>query len=168
MSLRARLDMAIYIMQFIMPLWFIMEISFRVIKLFTDTIYPNELTVHNVLLSSLIVSAVLGFGFFVAIRYSLRRYDSVSRLKAIKQAAETTVYFLALWFPIMLFICGKILFCEKDMNWGKTAHGLVLEEQTKIDEELFLATSAILQEEVRIDKNVQNKRIQSIAIFDNK
>ena len=134
MSLRARLDMAIYIMQFIMPLWFIMEISFRVIKLFTDTIYPNELTVHNVLLSSLIVSAVLGFGFFVAIRYSLRRYDSVSRLKAIKQAAETTVYFLALWFPIMLFICGKILFCEKDMNWGKTAHGLVLEEQTKIDE----------------------------------
>ena len=68
MSLRARLDMAIYIMQFIMPLWFIMEISFRVIKLFTDTIYPNELTVHNVLLSSLIVSAVLGFGFFVAIR----------------------------------------------------------------------------------------------------
>ena len=34
-----------------------------------------------------------------------------------------------------LFICGKILFKEKDMNWGKTAHGLVLEEQEKISAE---------------------------------
>jgi 1,2-diacylglycerol 3-beta-glucosyltransferase len=33
MSLRARLDMAIYITQFIMPLWFMMEVVFRVIKL---------------------------------------------------------------------------------------------------------------------------------------
>ena len=32
-----------------------------------------------------------------------------------------------------LFICGKILFCKKDMNWGKTAHGLVMEEETKQD-----------------------------------
>ena len=31
-----------------------------------------------------------------------------------------------------LFICGKILFKEKDMNWGKTTHGLVLEEQERL------------------------------------
>ena len=31
-----------------------------------------------------------------------------------------------------LFICGKILFREKDMNWGKTTHGLVLEEQERL------------------------------------
>ena len=29
-------------------------------------------------------------------------------------------------------ICGKILFREKDMNWGKTTHGLVLEEQERL------------------------------------
>ena len=35
-------------------------------------------------------------------------------------------------------------------------------EQTKIDEELFLATSAILQEEVRLEKSTQNNLIQKI------
>ena len=65
------------------------------------------------------------------------------RLSALKQAAETTVYLLAIWFPMELFICGKILFREKDMNWGKTAHGLVLEEEEKID---ALAKEKELQE----------------------
>ena len=126
MSLRARFDMAIYITQFIMPLWFMMEVAFRIIKFFTDKIDPYSL--HNVLWSSLIVSMVVGIGFVLAIRYSLRRYDAVPRLSALMQAFETTVYFLIIWFPMELFICGKILFCKKDMNWGKTAHGLVIQE----------------------------------------
>jgi 1,2-diacylglycerol 3-beta-glucosyltransferase len=136
MSLRARLDMTIYITQFIMPLWFMMEVIFRIIKLVTDKIDPYSL--HNVLWSSLIISAAVGLGFFMAIRYSLRRYDAVPRLKAINQAFETTVYFLIIWFPMELFICGKILFCKKDMNWGKTAHGLVQEEKEKQELEIML------------------------------
>lgn len=132
MSLRARLDMTIYITQFIMPLWFMMEVISRVSKLLID-----RTDFHNVLWSSLIVSSVIGLGFFLLIRYSLRRYDAVPRLQAIKQALETTIYFLIIWFPMELFICGKILFCKKDMNWGKTAHGLVMEEKQKsTDKEL--------------------------------
>ena len=134
MSLRARLDMAVYITQFIMPLWFMMEVVFRIIKLLTDKIDPYSL--HNVLWSSLIVSAVVGLGFFSAIRYSLRKYDFVPRMSAFRQALETTVYFLIIWFPMELFICGKILFCKKDMNWGKTAHGLVVEEQNRQELEM--------------------------------
>lgn len=134
MSLRARLDMAVYITQFIMPLWFMMEVVFRIVKLLTDKIDPYSL--HNVLWSSLIVSAVVGLGFFCAIRYSLRKYDSVPRMSAFRQALETTVYFLIIWFPMELFICGKILFCKKDMNWGKTAHGLVIEEQNRQELEM--------------------------------
>lgn len=129
MSLRARLDMAIYITQFIMPLWFMMEVFFRIVKLLTDKIDPYSL--HNVLWSSLIVSLVVGLGFLFAIRYSLRKYDYVPRMSALKQAFETTIYFLIIWFPMELFICGKILFCKKDMNWGKTAHGLVKEEESR-------------------------------------
>ena len=110
-----------------MPLWFMMEVAFRIIKFLTDKIDPYSL--HNVLWSSLIVSMVVGVGFILAIRYSLRRYDSVPRWKALKQAFETTVYFLIIWFPMELFICGKILFCKKDMNWGKTAHGLTLKSK---------------------------------------
>ena len=134
MSLRARFDMAVYITQFIMPLWFMMEVVFRIIKLLTDKIDPYSL--HNVLWSSLIVSTVVGLGFFGAIRYSLRKYDFVPRMSAFRQAFETTIYFLIIWFPMELFICGKILFCKKDMNWGKTAHGLVVEEQNRQELEM--------------------------------
>ena len=80
----------------------------------------------------MVIASVIGFGFFMAIRYALRRYDFVPRLSALKQAFETTIYMLVIWFPMELFICGKILFRKKDMNWGKTAHGLVLEEQDRL------------------------------------
>lgn len=131
MSLRARLDMTIYITQFIMPLWFMIELVSRISKFIVD-----KSDFHNVLWSSLIISAAVGLGFFSTIRYSLRRYDNVTRQSAFKQAFETTVYFLIIWFPMELFICGKILFCKKDMNWGKTAHGLVLEEQNRQETEM--------------------------------
>ena len=134
MSLRAQLDMTIYIAQFIMPLWFMMEVIFRIIKLFADKVDP--LSLHNVLWSSLIVASAVGLGFFMLIRYSLRRYDNIPRMKALGQAFITTIYFLILWFPMELYICGKILFRKKDMNWGKTAHGLVKEERQRIITEI--------------------------------
>ena len=134
MSLRAQFDMAMYITEFIMPMWFMMEVTFRIIKLFTDKIDPFSL--HNTLWSSLIVSAVVGAGFYMTIRYSLRKFDNLPRKEAFIQALETTIYFLIIWFPMEIFICAKILFCKKDMNWGKTAHGLVLEEKKKIKERI--------------------------------
>ncbi len=151
MSLRAQFDMAMYITEFIMPMWFMMEVTFRIIKVFTDKVDPFSL--HNILWSSLIVSAVVGAGFFMTIRYSLRKYDSFTRKEAFIQALETTVYFLIIWFPMEIFICGKILFCKKDMNWGKTAHGLVLEEKKKIKERITKELQ-ILQTKIQ---EVQNK-----------
>jgi hypothetical protein len=134
MSLRAQLDMTVYITQFIMPLWFMMEVTFRIIKMFADKVDPYSL--HNVLWSSLIVASVVGMGFFLLIRYSLRRYDQLPRLEALKQAFITTMYFFIIWFPMVIFICGKILFSKKDMKWGKTAHGLVKEEKQRIIDEI--------------------------------
>ena len=115
-----------------MPLWFMMEVVFRITRVVTDRICPSAYSLHNVIWSSLVIAGVIGFGFFLAIRYALRRYDFVPRLSALVQAFETTVYMLFIWFPMELFICGKILFCKKDMNWGKTTHGLVLEEQERL------------------------------------
>ena len=151
MSFRARFDMAMYITEFIMPMWFMMEVIFRVIKLFADKVDPYSL--HNVLWSSLIVSAVVGLGFFMTIRYSLRAYDNKPRKEAFIQALETTVYFLIIWFPMEIFKCRKILFCKKDMNWGKTAHGLVLEEKKKIKDRVTKELQR-LQEKLQ---EVQNK-----------
>ena len=58
---------------------------------------------------------------------------------------------------------NKLEDISKQFNIDKNKGNEFFYEQTKIDEELFLATSAILQEEVRIDKNVQNSLIQKIT-----
>lgn len=123
MSLRASVDMFAYISEFIMPLWLLMEILIRGFKILAKDAPPH------MLYSSLIIGCAIGIGFLLAARYSLRRYDHLTRMDALKQACETSFYLFAVWFPLVMFICAKILFCQKDMNWGKTAHGLVVEEE---------------------------------------
>lgn len=122
MSLRVRLDMIAYISEFIMPAWFIIEIGILVMKIILQDASPH------ILMSSLIMGSIIGLGFMIACRYSLRRYDNLSRKDAFFQAVETSIYLLVIWFPLVLFIGTKILFMKKDMNWGKTAHGLIQHE----------------------------------------
>lgn len=130
MSLRASLDMTAYISEFIMPIWLIMEICFQVYDVIAKS------APKNCIISSLIVGAGIAVCFTLAARYSLRRFDNLSRFQALKQAIETSLYLFFIWFPVVMFICFKILFCKKDMNWGKTTHGLVLEEELNIQKEL--------------------------------
>ena len=61
----------------------------------------------------------------------MRRYNNLSRWQALKQAVETSAYIFVIWFPIAFYIIFKIIFKPKDMNWGKTTHGLILEEAKK-------------------------------------
>ena len=126
MSLRAGLDMMAYISEFIMPGWFLMEILIRGFKVVAKQAPPH------MLYSSIFIGCLIGFGFFTAARYALRRYDYMPRLDATFEALQTSVYLLVIWFPLVLYICFKILFMKKDMNWGKTAHGLVQEEEASI------------------------------------
>lgn len=126
MSLRASMDMTIYILQFIIPGWVLIEFFIRMFKWIVKDASPN------IVYSSLIVGAAIGIGFLFSIRYALRRYDNLSRKDALIQAFQTTVYFFLIWFPLVLFISFKILFMKKDMKWGKTAHGLVLEEEENL------------------------------------
>lgn len=126
MSLRASLDMTAYITQFIMPGWFLMEILIRGFKVLAKQAPPH------MLYSSIFIGCIIGFGFFFAARYALRRYDYMPRFDATFEALETSIYLFIIWFPLVLYICFKILFMKKDMNWGKTAHGLVMEEEASI------------------------------------
>lgn len=130
MSLRASLDMTAYISEFIMPIWLIMEICFQIFRVATKTA-PS-----NCILSSLIVGCGIGVCFTLAARYSLRNFDNLSRFQALKQAIETSIFIFVIWFPVVMFICYKILFLKKDMNWGKTTHGLILEEELNLQKEL--------------------------------
>jgi len=129
MSLRASVDMMAYISEFIMPVWCGMEFLIRGFKILAKDAPPH--TIY----SSIFISCIIGLGFFTAARYALRRYDNYGRWQAFKEAAVTSVYLLVLWFPLVLFICFKILFLKKDMKWGKTAHGLVREEEENIKRE---------------------------------
>lgn len=123
MSLRASLDMTAYVSEFIMPMWLLMEVGFQIYDVVVKSAPKNSI------LSSLIVGAGIAVCFTLASRYSLRKFDNLSRFQALKQAIETSLYLLFIWFPVVMYIGFKILFCKKDMNWGKTTHGLVLEEE---------------------------------------
>ena len=143
MSLRASLDMMAYISEFIMPTWFLLEIVIRAFKILfkqapTHTIY-----------SSLVIGCVIGLGFFLGIRYALRRYDFMPRLDAAFEALLTSIYLFIVWFPVVIYIGLKIMFTKKDMSWGKTAHGLVMEEEASI--------KAFIKKEIQRTKEYRDK-----------
>ena len=126
MSLRANLDMTAYLSEFLMPIWFTMELVLRVFK------YATGKAPLNGIYSSIIIGVAIGICFCLATRYSLRKYNKMSRWQALKQAVETSVYILFIWFPVAFYIALKILFKPKDMDWGKTTHGLVLEAEKEM------------------------------------
>lgn len=150
-SLRARLDMMAYISEFIMPLWLVMELLIRAFK-----VLAKDAPTHT-LYSSIIIGCAIGIAFFIAARYSLRRYDFMPRLDAAFEAVETSIYLLVIWFPLVLFICFKILFMKKDMNWGKTAHGLVMEEEASI--------KAFLKKELQKTKDYTKEYTERLKQF---
>lgn len=134
MSLRASLDMTAYLSEFIMPMWFILEVIIRCFKVLTDKVAVDDIGIFT----SLLVGLVIGICFTLATRYSLRKYNKLSRWEALKQAVETSAYILAIWFPVAFYVSLKILFKPKDMDWGKTTHGLILEEEQQHKEKVAI------------------------------
>lgn len=121
MSLRVSLDMTAYILEFLLPFWFFSEIGFQIFRF----IKYDE----NQILSSIVISSFLFVFFMTGLFYSLRKYNHLKFIENIKQSFETCIYLVVLWFPIVVFIIFKIIFKEKTMDWGKTAHGQAKEEQ---------------------------------------
>ena len=104
--------MIAYISEFIMPAWFIIEIGILVAKIVVKGAQPHTL------MSSVIMGCIIGFGFVMACRYSLRRYDNVPRIDALIQSIYTSVYLLVIWFPLVLFIGTKNFVYEKRYELG--------------------------------------------------
>src|SRR5574344_1397950 len=94
MSLRASLDMTAYISEFIMPAWLMLEIFMQIGRALT-----NKAPINSIL-SSMIVAVAIALCFTLAARYSLRKLDNLSRSQALKQAIETSIYLLVIWFPM--------------------------------------------------------------------
>ncbi len=115
-SLRASFDMFAYLLEFVVPVLLVFQICFQCF----NYIKGNE---HQ-LLSTCAVAIAMGTFFFFGLIFSLRKYDKLSWLQTIKQSLETSFYMMFLWLPLVTFILFKIFFCKRDMNWGKTSHGL--------------------------------------------
>lgn len=127
MSLRVSIDMIAYITQFILPFWMISEICFQAFKFVKDT--------PNCVLSSLTVSVVVCIFFIIGLIYSSRKYNKLSRFDAVTQSVQTGVYLTGIWFPVVVVIVFKIIFCKKTMDWGKTVHGLTKISENEVLEE---------------------------------
>ena len=120
MSIRVSLDMYAYIAEFLLPVWLISECALQSVWFIDGN--PNHM------LSSFMMIGVVGVFFFVGLLYSLRKYNKLSIWQTIKQSAETGVYLVTLWTPIVIFIVFKIIFVKRSMDWGKTSHGEIPEE----------------------------------------
>lgn len=123
MSLRASIDMTAYIVEFILPFWFFAELGFQIFRHFRYD--------ENRVLSSLICTGFIFLFFFAGLLYGLHKYTKLKPLQIFKQALETCIYFVTLWFPVVVFMVFKIIFTEKTMDWGKTEHGTVKSEVTE-------------------------------------
>lgn len=156
MSLRASLDMTAYISEFIMPAWFLIEIVIVAYKFLVKDASPH------IWFSSIIIGAIIGIGFVLTARYALRYYDHMNRVDAFLQAVGTSVYLFVIWFPLVLLIGFKILFMKKDMNWGKTTHGLVQNEHAliKARENLKLAQQKA-EENLRLAKEKAEETLRT-------
>ena len=120
MSLRVGFDLIAYISEFLLPTWIIAEV---VIQAF-HFVKGHE----NYILSSGIMLLGVGVFFATGLIYSFRKYSNYSFLKSVWYAITTSLYFIAIWFPIVLFIIFKIIFTKRTMDWGKTQHGVIVND----------------------------------------
>ena len=116
MSLRVSIDMIAYITEFLLPFWMISEICFQAFKFVKDS--PNCIS------SSLTVAVAVCIFFIIGLIYSSGKYNKLSKWDALKQSVQTGIYLVGVWFPLVVVIVFKIVFCKKTMDWGKTQHGV--------------------------------------------
>lgn len=127
MSLRVSIDMIAYITEFLLPFWMISEICFQAFKFVKDA--------PNCILSSLSVAVLVCIFFIIGLIYSARRYNNLSRKDSLIQSIQTGIYLTGIWFPVVVVIVFKIIFCKKTMDWGKTVHGITQINSDKVIEE---------------------------------
>lgn len=133
MSIRTGVDLIAYLTEVIMPFMAVSEFFLQMGR--------SLLHYSNTFPASIILGGVICVFYMIGITYSIRHYNNLSRIQTLKQGLQTSVYFIAVWFPLVLFIVFKIIFGKKTMEWGKTAHGenkeFVFDKKQGINEEVI-------------------------------
>lgn len=126
-SLRVTIDMLAFISEFILPVWILSEYiiqGFRLVKGVED----------NILYTLMVIPALFLF-FEIGLLYSLKKYKKFSIFKTIKQSIETGIYMIIIWVPMVCYIVLKIVFSKRTMDWGKTDHGVEIQDEKNLIEQ---------------------------------
>lgn len=115
-SFRVAMDLISYISLFMTPFWLIAAIIFAMIN--------GDVNIKMYLLSALLMIICSGILFAGSLWWALKKYSDTSEWHPIKDICITTLYIVAFWLPLTIFVFFKIIFMPKTMTWNKTVHGV--------------------------------------------
>ncbi|OGI00731.1 MAG: hypothetical protein A2Y25_11725 [Candidatus Melainabacteria bacterium GWF2_37_15] len=124
-SLRVSLDMFAYLAEFALPVWLVSEYFIQGIR-FVKGVEDN-------FLYTLSIAPALCFFFVFGLIFSIRKYKEFEIRETLKQSIQTGIYMVLIWVPIVCYIVFKIILMKKNLDWGKTAHGVPI---SRIQEEI--------------------------------
>jgi uncharacterized membrane protein len=85
------------------------------------TFFGQATRLHQLLAVALLPMFCLAF--IPTLYNAIRRFEYPPRVEAIKAAVMTGIYMTAVWFPIVFYSFGKVLFKPNaPFKWEKTHH----------------------------------------------
>lgn len=116
-SMRTSLDMVAYFLEFLLPLWFVLDLIQLGWGFITGDPVPTRI------FSSLIVLPFFCSGMTAALVVAIIRFNRPKVTDALLWAVITGLYMTIIWFPLVFGIMVKVLFQPKRRTrWDKTQH----------------------------------------------
>ncbi|WP_303674122.1 glycosyltransferase family 2 protein [Vampirovibrio chlorellavorus] len=116
-SLRTTLDMVAYFLEFLLPLWLVLDL----IQLGWGVVMADPTSTR--IISSLLVIPIFCLGIASAIIVAIIRFNRPPLWEALKWTAVTSVYLTILWIPLVFGIMVKVLWQkQRRTRWDKTEH----------------------------------------------
>lgn len=116
-SLRTTLDMVAYFLEFLLPLWLVLDFVQLGWRVITSDPAPT------LIISSFLVVPVFCISMSVALVVAIIRFNRPKVTEAILWGIITGLYMTIIWFPLVFGIMVKVLFQPKRRTrWDKTSH----------------------------------------------
>lgn len=116
-SLRTTLDMVAYFLEFLLPLWLVLDFAQLAWKLLVSDPAPT------LIISSFLVVPVFCVSMSIALVVAIIRFNRPKVGHALLWGLITGLYMTVLWFPLVFGIMVKVLFQPKRRTrWDKTDH----------------------------------------------
>jgi 1,2-diacylglycerol 3-beta-glucosyltransferase len=116
-SLRTTLDMVAYLLEFLLPLWLVLDFVQLGWGMLTGD--PSQIRI----LSSLLVVPVFCISMSIALVVAIIRFNRPRFSEALLWGILTGLYMTVIWFPLVFGIIVKVLFqAKRRTRWDKTEH----------------------------------------------